>query len=341
MKAWKHVTLAADFSGLVLTDVSEQQPGRGQIAVRLKAAALNFRDILIARRAYPFPVAPGVVPLVDGCWEVVAVGEGVDRLAAGDRIANSSIRGWIDGPLRPWMRSAGTFGADIDGTLTQTRLLDADMAVPLPPTISDVEGATLTCAGLTAWSTLMAHEPRLQPGQTVLTLGTGAVSLFVIQFAKAFGARVIVTSSSDAKLERAKALGADIGINYLTTPGWDVVVRDATGGEGAHIVVEPGGPPPPTITKSLASVALGGRVAFMGTQGDPSDLIHPSLVFRAFANLHGVNVGSRRNMEDMVAAISVNQIHPVIDSVYDFDDGATAFRDFAKGKAFGKVVITG
>lgn len=339
MKAW-NVYPSNDMSGLNLVDVEVPTPGRGQIAVRLKAAAVNFRDVLVARNDYPFEIKPGVVPCSDGCWEVTAVGEGVTLWQPGDRVVNSFLPGWIDGPLQPWMRMQG-LGANVDGTLTQVRLLDADMVVAVPPSISDIEAATLSTAGLTAWATLMAHEPKLQAGQTVLTLGTGAISLFIIQFAKAIGARVIVTSSSDAKLEKAKALGADVAINYVTTPDWDVAVRKATGGLGVNIVADPGGPPPSTIHKAFASVALGGRIAVMGVQTDPGDLIHPTAVFMAYCNLHGISVGSRRHVEELVATIDVNGIRPVIDSVYSFEQGAEALREFAKGKAFGKVIITG
>lgn len=339
MKIWR-LTPTPDRTGLELVDApAPEHPGSGQVAVRLKAAALNYRDVLISDDRYPAATRPGVIPGSDAVWEVTAVGDGVSELSVGDRVVNTFFDGWVGGPIKAWMFERG-LGAVLDGVLTEQRLFDANMVVRVPDSLSDHDAATLTCAGVTAWSTLMAYEPRLQAGQTVLTLGTGAVSLFVIQFAKACGAKVIVTSSSDEKLERAKALGADVGINYVTNPDWDRVVREVTDGEGANIVVEPGGPPPSTIHKSIASVALGGRIALMGVQADPNDLIHPTAIFAAYASLHGVLVGSRRQLEETLAVMDANNIQAVIDRVYPFEEADRALREFADHGAFGKVVIT-
>lgn len=337
MKAWK-VNGTPDFTGFEMIDAPEMSPGPGEAAVRLKAASLNFRDTMIAQGQYPLPVSSDLIPLSDACWEVTAVGEDVSRVKPGDRVINIFARGWVDGPLEQWMWATG-YGAELHGMLTQRRVLPAEVLVRVPDTLTDIEAATLPCAAVTAWNALFEHAPAPRPGSTVLTLGTGGVSVFAIQLAKAAGARVVATSSSPEKLARARALGADILIDYSARPDWDQAVREATAGEGADIVVEVGGPG--TLARSLAAVRHGGRVALIGALSDPMANINPGLVLMAYAHLHAVMVGNRRHTEELVRAVSMNGIQPVIDRVYPFEDAVSAFRDMAASRHFGKLVIAG
>lgn len=336
MKIWQ-MNSSLDFSGLRQVEAPTSPPRPGEASVRLKAASINHRDTIIARGYYPFPVSPNVIPLSDGCWEVTAVGEGVTRVKPGQRVINIFARGWLEGPLEQWMWDTG-FGAALDGTLTQQTNLPAEALVPIPDSLSDFEAATLPCAGVTAWNALFGFEPALKPGETVLTLGTGGVSIFAIQLAKAAGAKVIATSSSRDKLDRARKLGADVTIDYSCTPEWHQEVLTATNGRGADIVIEVGGPG--TMVKSLSAVRYGGRIPVIGALSDPMGTINPGLLLMRQAGLHGVMVGSRRHTEELVRAVEVNHIQPVVDRVYKFDDAARAFPEMLEGKHFGKFVIS-
>lgn len=337
MKRWT-LNGSPNLDGFKLGPVTPCDPAPGEATVRLKAASLNFRDLMIAQGIYPLPVSPNVVPLSDGCWEVVDVGEGVTRVKPGDRVVNNFARSWINGRLEPWMWSSG-FGQELDGVLTQSRNIPAEVLVHVPDTISDIEAATLPCAAVTASHALFGSVLPLLPGQTALVLGTGGVSTFALQLAKAAGARVIVISSSNAKLDRAKALGADVGINYRDHPDWEEKVREATGGIGVDVVTEVGGPG--TLAKSLAALRHGGRVALIGALSDPMAVINPGLILMANGHVHGVMVGSRAHTETLVQMIAVNGIKPVIDAVYPFEEAVDAFRYLESGRHFGKIVITG
>lgn len=312
-------------------------PGRGQALIRVRAASLNFRDLAIVQGVYPGPPATGnLIPLSDGAGEVVAVGDGVTRVQPGDRVAATFFQTWADGPPPPGCVALGA--APADGVLAEHVVLHEDGLVHIPQEFSFEEAAALPCAAVTAWNALMAAGKPVRPGASVLVLGTGGVSIFALQFARAAGARVFATSSSDEKLARAQRLGASGLINYRTTPDWEQEVLRLTGGRGVDAVVEVGGAG--TLAKSFQAVGFGGKVALIGVlagrSGDTSP--HP-LMFKA-ASLHGIFVGNRRMFEDMLQAMTVNAIRPVVDKVFGFDDAADAYRHLMAGRHFGKVVIT-
>jgi NADPH:quinone reductase-like Zn-dependent oxidoreductase len=303
--------------------------------VRVRAASLNHRDLYIARGGYPGATATrDTVPLSDGAGEVIGVGAGVTRFKPGDRVAATFFVGWADGPPKPDPRPAR--GVPADGMLAELVVARADDAVLVPPHLSHEEAATLPCAGVTAWHALV-HAGRLQPGETVLVLGSGGVSVIALQLAVAAGARVIMTSSSDEKLERGRALGAHAGINYRRTPEWDAEVLALTGGRGVDHVVEVGGPG--TLARSFNAVAYAGHVELIGfvagREGDTS----PQPLVRKGAHLHGIYVGSRAMFEELNAALEVNRITPVVDRVFSFDEAVDAYRCLASGAHFGKIVV--
>lgn len=337
MKAWSCQT-SEDFSGLSLIEVPPQKPGVGEVLLRLRAASLNFRDLMIARGEYPLPIATPVIPLADACWEVVEIGEGVSRVVPGDRAINTFVSGWLDGALEPWMWNTA-LGCELDGVLTQFKVLSEDLLVPVPDHLTDEEAATLPCAAVTAWNALFWRPQPLVPGQTVLALGTGGVSTFAVQLAKAAGARVIATSSSDEKLAKMASLGVDVTINYKTIPDWDEAVVEATGGKGADVVVEVGGPG--TLPKSLNAVRHGGRIALVGALSDPMGTINPGHILTSHAHVHGIMAGSRKDTADLVQMIDTNRIKPYVYKSYAFDDAPQAFRDMAAGGHMGKLVISG
>src|SRR5215468_6539498 len=233
MKSY-HANLGAHIEGIVLREHERPEPGPHQILVHVRAASLNARELWILRGYYPLPIKPDVVLASDGAGEVVAIGEGVTRTKVGDRIAAAIFPRWIDGPFAA--EYAAQLGGSLDGMLTEFALLPEDAAVPIPDHLSFEEAATLPCAAVTAWNALCGSVPLL-PGQTVLTLGSGGVSLFALQLAKLFGARVIATTSSEEKAHRLKALGAYDVLNYRTTPQWHIAVRELTGGQGVDVVV--------------------------------------------------------------------------------------------------------
>jgi NADPH:quinone reductase-like Zn-dependent oxidoreductase len=257
----------------------------------------------------------------------------VTRAKVGDRVAVSIFPRWFDGPFS-WP-NASQIGGSLDGMLTEFIAVSEDAIVMIPEHLSYEEAATLPCAGVTAWNALVGAKP-LYPGQTVLTLGSGGVSMFALQFAKLFGARVIMTTSSAEKADKLRALGADEVINYATTPDWHVAVRALTGGRGVDQVIEVGGG---TLEKSIRSVAIEGQVAFIGRLAGAAN-IDINVLFNAIATLRVVAAGHRAHFVAMNAAISANKLRPVIDKVFSFDEVTEAFRYFEAGKYFGKVVIS-
>jgi NADPH:quinone reductase-like Zn-dependent oxidoreductase len=263
---------------------------------------------------------------------VVEVGQGVSRFKAGDRIASTFFRGWVDGPPTGVLPALGN---PVDGVLAEYVVFDQNDAVALPQTLSFEEGATLTCAGVTAWHAVVRISG-VRPGQTVLVLGSGGVSVFAAQFAKAAGARVIMTSSSDDKLERARKLGVDSGVNYSRTPDWEQEVLKLTDGRGVHCVVEVGGTG--TLARSMRAVGFGGHVCLIGVLAGPQGDTNPMALMVKGASLHGIFVGSRAMLEELSAAVDANRIKPVVDRVFTFDAVRDAF-DYQKRGAFGKVVI--
>jgi NADPH:quinone reductase-like Zn-dependent oxidoreductase len=312
----------------------DPKPGPSDVVVRLRAASLNYRDHAIIVGKYRYNLDHDTIPCSDGAGEVVAVGAAVTRFKPGDRVIPTFFQVWIDG-APPKNRAA--LGAPLDGTLAEYLSLHEDGWVTAPPSLSFEEAATLPCAGPTAWNALMTVGTRVKPGDTVLCLGTGGVSMFALQFARAAGARVIVTSSSDAKIERARGLGASDGVNYKTHPDWEKEVLALTGGRGVDCVIENGGAG--TLARSFQCVGWGGKVALIGVLAGAQGNANPhDLMFKS-ASLHGIGVGSRASLEQLIQAVEVNRIKPVIDKVFPFDQAPEAFRLQASGNFIGKIVI--
>jgi NADPH:quinone reductase-like Zn-dependent oxidoreductase len=321
---------------LTLTTADRPTAGPGRAVVRMRAASLNYRDLMIVRNHYGSPARPGLVPLSDGAGEVVEVGPGVKRVKVGDRVAGIFHQAWLDGEMRDEVTRTA-LGGDLDGVLSEYQAFDADGLVHLPDGYSFEEGATLPCAAVTAWNALMAGPRPVRPGDAVLTQGTGGVSVFAIQFAKAAGARVISTSSSDEKLAAARKLGAAETINYRSTPDWEQEVQRLTDGRGVHHVVEVGGAG--TLPRSLKSVRRSGVVNVIGLLSGGGGEINPLVLLPREAMLRGIYVGSRQMFLDMNGAIVANGIRPVVDRVFDFDQAQAAYRHLASGSHFGKVVV--
>ncbi|MHB0706931.1 zinc-dependent alcohol dehydrogenase family protein [Roseomonas mucosa] len=333
MRAY-HLPKAGAIEDLTLTALETPRPARRQVLVRMRAASLNYRDLLVATGRYgKAEVRPGLVPLSDGAGEVAAVGPDVTRVKEGDRVAGIFMQGWIAGPPDESYR-ATALGGSIDGVLAEYVLFEEEGLVHLPEHLSFEEGACLPCAGVTAWNALTALRP-VGPEQTVLLLGTGGVSIFALQFAHAAGARVIVTSSSDEKLARAKELGAAEGVNYRTHPDWEKEVWALTGKRGVDHVVEVGGAG--TLPKSIAATRVGGAVHLIGvlTGGQ----IDPLPVMQKAIDLRGVFVGSREMFEAMNRAVAFHRIQPVIDRVFPFEEAQAAYRHLESQAHLGKVVI--
>ena len=334
MKSW-HLTMGAGLDGLALKEHEMPRPGPREVLVRVHAASLNYREISILKHGrYPLPVKPDGVALCDGAGEVVALGDGVSRAAVGDRVIASIFPHWIDGPFG--LDRAAQLGGSLDGMLTEYAVLPEAALVPIPPQLSYEEAAALPCAAVTAWNALTGGLP-LHAGDDVLTLGSGSVSLFALQLAKASGARVIATTSSEAKAERLRALGADEVIDYRRTPDWSAEVRRLTDGVGVRHVVEIGGAA--TLPQSLKAVALSGEIAFVGTLAGGSPMIDANAVFASGAVLRPVAAGHRTHLEAAVRTMAVNGLRPVIERVYGFDEAPAALAWYAEGRSFGKVVI--
>ncbi len=332
MKVWQ---IARDWSveGMELTDRPDPTPGPGQVGVRMRAASLNYRDLLTVQGKGGVSRLP-LIPFSDGAGEVIAVGDGVTRVAVGDRVCPMFFQSWIDGKVSAASRRYA-LGGTRPGVLQEVMLLDAEGVSRIPSHLSFLEAATLPCAGLTAWRALF-EEANVQPGDTVLVQGTGGVSIFALQFAKLAGASVIVTSSRDDKLERAKALGADHTINYRAVPDWGKAAAEWTGG-GVDHVVEVGGKD--TFSQSLEAVRVGGTILVIGVLTGLSQQIAISNLFAKNLHVTGLSVGSRRMFEGMTAAIGRNAMRPVIDRVFGFEAVPEALRFMQMGSHFGKIVV--
>ncbi|WOH65277.1 NAD(P)-dependent alcohol dehydrogenase [Bradyrhizobium sp. BWA-3-5] len=321
--------------GLALVDKPVPEPGKGQVLVRLRAATLNYRDLLTVKGGYGSRQKFPLVPLSDGAGVIERVGPGVREFAAGDRVIGSFFESWLGGEPSATKMSAA-LGGSVDGVLMQYRIFPRHALVRTPDHLSDVEAAALPCAGVTAWSAVVKLGG-IKPGQTVLTQGSGGVSLFALQFAKMCGARVIATSSGDAKIERLKQLGADFTLNYKAAPDWGKKAREWSG-QGVDLVVEVGGVG--TLNESIRAVRIGGTIAFIGVLAGPppSDLRLPLMVMQQ-QRLQGVTVGSVEDLQAMVDAIAVHQMKPVIDKIFSFDQAKQAFLHMESGAHFGKVAI--
>lgn len=310
------------------------QPGPGQVLLRMKAASLNYRDLLTIRGGYGSRLPLPLVPLSDGCGEVVAVGAGVTRVKIGDRVAPSFFQNWICGEA-PAEVHQSALGGPNDGCLAEYMLLDQEGVVLAPAHLSDAEVATLPCAGLTAWRAVVV-DARVKPGDSVLVQGTGGVALFALQFAKMNGCEVILTSSSDEKLERARALGADHLINYRRHPDWSRELRRIRP-EGVDLVIELGGAG--TLGQSLKSVRNGGHIAIIGVLAGAARELAIFDIIRTRARLEGVSVGNRGEFEAMCRAIALHRMQPVIDRVFPMERAVEALELMAAGGHFGKICL--
>lgn len=329
-------TGGTSIDSLVFDEVDVSQPGPGQVLVAIQAVSLNFRDLAVVTGRYPRNPAQPTIIASDGAGEVVAAGDGVSAFHPGDRVAGSFFQTWITGPFsREYGASA--LGGAIDGVLTEFRVFDQQGLLRIPDRLSFEEAATLPCAALTAWNALVPTS-HVHAGDTVLLLGTGGVSTFGLQFAKLHGARVIITSSSDEKLARAKSLGADETINYKTTPEWDKEVLRLTGGQGVDIVLEVGGGE--TFPRSMNSVRASGHIAVIGVLTGVMGTLPVGMIGIQSLSIHGIYVGSVAMFQDMNRAIAANRLHPVIDRVFSFDQATQALHHMQSAQHFGKIVIS-
>lgn len=311
-------------------------PAAGQVLLRMRAAALNYRDLIVPLRGYGS--LTGTLPLIpvsDGVGEVVAVGPGVTRVVVGDRVCPAMVQSWISGPPTA-ERLRATLGAPLDGVMAEYMVVPAETVVKAPAQLGDEEAATLPCAALTAWSAVVT-EGRVAPGDTVLVQGTGGVALAALQFAKCQGARVIVLSSSDDKLARARALGADEGVNYRSVPEWGKAVRAIAGGDGVDHVVELGGQH--TLPQSLRAIRAGGTISLIGVLSGGALNTYLGPIVTRQVRLQGVTVGSRDGFEAMVRAIALNRIRPVVDRVFPFAELREALAALGSGAHFGKICL--
>lgn len=321
---------------LVSAERPDPQPGPGEVLLRMKAASLNYRDLLVPKRGYG--ALTGTLPLIpvsDGVGEVAAIGAGVTRVAVGDRVCPIMIQSWVGGePTAQRLRA--TLGGPLDGVMAEYMVLSEQGVVKAPANLSDEEAASLPCAALTAWSAIVT-QGRVKAGDKVLVQGTGGVSLFALQFAKLLGAFVVVTSSRTEKLRRALELGADAGIDYAETPEWGNAARDVAGGDGLDHIVEVGGAA--TLPQSLRAIRAGGTLSLIGVLSGPKmDVALGPLVTRQ-VRLQGVTVGSRDGFEAMARAIEQHRLRPVVNRSFAFAELKEALSHLAGGSHFGKICI--
>ncbi|HLN29147.1 MAG TPA: NAD(P)-dependent alcohol dehydrogenase [Gemmataceae bacterium] len=320
---------------LTITERAKPQPGPGQILLQMEAWSLNYRDLMLVKGTYNPKLRLPCVPLSDGAGTVAEVGAGVTRVKPGDRVTGIFMQQWIAGePTEAKGRSA--LGGGGPGMLAEYVVLNEEGVVQAPEHLTEEEAATLPCAAVTAWHALIT-EGNLKAGDSVLVQGTGGVSLFALQFARLSGARVIVTSSSDAKLERAMKLGASAGINYKTTPEWDKAVRQLTHDQGVDHVVEVGGAG--TLPRSFRATRMGGRISLIGVLTGNSAEVNPTPILMKNIRVQGIYVGSREMFEAMNRAIGLHKLQPVVDRVFPFAEAPAAFRYMESGAHFGKVCL--
>jgi NADPH:quinone reductase-like Zn-dependent oxidoreductase len=320
---------------LELVEVAERAPAAGEIRIRNHASSLNFHDYVVVTGL--LPVADGRIPMSDGAGVVEAIGEGVTEFQLGDWVMSCFFPHWQDGRADDAKKISDVPGDQAEGFATETFTGAATLFTPMPKGYSFEQAATLPCAALTAWRALMV-EARIKPGDTVLVQGTGGVSIFALQFAKAAGCRVIATSSSDQKLGRLKELGADILINYKEVPSWGDKVLELTDGRGVDVVVEVGGSG--TVPQSIRAIAMGGHISMIGVLSGISGDVPTAELFQKNAVISGITVGSRSHQLDMVAAIEANGIQPVIYQSFPLEEIAEAFRLQESQQHFGKICLT-
>lgn len=318
-----------------VTEIADPgMPAAGEVRVRIKASSLNFHDYAVA--AGYIPTEDGRIPLADGAGVVEAVGEGVDEFKVGDAVVSTFFPHWLSGPA-PIADFRTTPGDGVDGYAREVVVCPAHFFTLQPQGYTHEQSATLTTAGLTAWRALVV-DGNIQPGHSVLVLGSGGVSVFACQLAKSLGATVIATSSSDAKLAQYKALGADHCINYKSDPEWGTTVNKLTDGRGVDHVIEVGGPG--TLPQSINAVAIGGHIALIGVLTGNEGMIPTTRLMAKQARLQGLIVGSRDDQKALVRALNVNGITPVVDKTFTLDQLADAFRYEEAGKHFGKICVT-
>lgn len=321
---------------LVRVDRAIPRPGPGQVLVRMRAWSLNYRDLLVARGLYGRTSSEAIIPLSDGVGVVEETGPAVTRLQAGDRVAGAFLQEWIDGELTP-AAAGSALGGNIDGVLAECVVLSEQGLVKVPAHLSDEEAACLPCAAVTAWNALV-RESQLKAGDTVVLLGTGGVSMFGLQFARMHGARALITSSSDAKLDLARQMGADATVNYVATPDWPAAVREFTGGRGADVVLEVGGAG--TFDQSVSALRIGGRVCVIGVLAGITAPINTAAILRGMIRVSGIYVGSRAMFEEMNRAIETAGLRPHIDRSFGFEESRAAYDHLAGAGHVGKVTIS-
>jgi NADPH:quinone reductase-like Zn-dependent oxidoreductase len=317
-----------------VADRPDPAPGHGEVVVRMRAVSLNYRDL--AGLIYPAPSPRPYTPFSDGCGIIEAVGPGVTRVEPGDRVSTLFFEHWIGGGPSTEKAGSALGGGRPRGAGAERVVLSQEGVSKVPDYLDDRQVATLPCAALTAWRALFV-DARLEPGDTVVLQGTGGVSVFGLQFAKAAGYRTIITSSSDEKLERARELGADHLVNYKATPEWSKAVREHTGGRGADFVMEVGGAG--TLDESLKSVRLGGHIAVIGVLSGFAPPLQIGMMIGTSARLQGVSVGSRDMFEAMCRALELHRIKPVVDMTFAWTDVRSALAAMQAGEHFGKIVL--
>jgi NADPH:quinone reductase-like Zn-dependent oxidoreductase len=334
MKAWRIASFGIDH--LEQVTLPDPHPQPGEVVVRVHAVSWNYRDLRMVEGLYNPKMPLPRIPCSDGAGEVIAVGDGVTRVQPGDRVCGIFMQNWIEGEPDA-AKQRGALGGDIDGMLAEQVVLREAGVVRFPDFLSYEEAATLPCAAVTAWNALV-RAGSIKAGDTVVILGTGGVSIFALQFAKMMGARVLGTSGSDAKLERARALGLDAGVNYHQHPEWDRWVMEQTGGRGADLVVEVGGVG--TINRSLRATRIGGAIAQIGVVSESSEGVQIPLLFHRQIRLRGIYVGSRADFEMMSRAIQQQKLKPVVDEVFSFDAGGEPLRRMQSKAHFAKLVTS-
>lgn len=333
MKAWQ-IQHRGSLEGLAQVELPRPEPGPGEVRVRIRAVSLNYRDLIATRIERPGALTP-LIPCSDGAGEVVEVGLGVEQWKPGDRVIGCFFQGWESGRIRREVMRTD-LGGPLHGVLAEEVVFKEDGLVAAPDHLSYEQASTLPCAALTAWHALVENG-KICAGETVLLLGTGGVSIFALQFAKLHGARVIITSSSDTKLAKAKALGADDTINYRTFPDWQVRVHELTNKRGADHVVEVGGAG--TLEKSIESVGYGGKVHSIGVLTGFEGKINPWQIIAKSISVCGLYVGSREMFDAMNRTITLHKLEPVIDSMFKFPEALAAFQRMESGAHFGKIVV--
>jgi NADPH:quinone reductase-like Zn-dependent oxidoreductase len=335
MRAYQ-ILPGANIDGLQCIDYPDRELGTGEVRIRVHAVSLNYRDLMVASGNYLVTVDDPIIPCSDGAGEVLATGPGVTRVQKGDRVAGSFFPFWFDGgPTPEKVRHA--LGGDIDGMLAEEVILHEDALAKVPAGLSFIEASTMPCAAVTAWNAIFVSSNGVKPGDTVLLLGTGGVSILGLQLARAAGLRTIITSSSDEKLGRARELGAHHTINYRSIPEWHDEVLHLTGNQGANVVLEVGGQG--TVNRSVSAAAMGGTIAIIGGVSGFGGEVNPASLLATAKRMVGIYVGSRSMLEDVMRFAEVGGIEPVIDRVFPFSQAQQAYRYMESGSHFGKVVI--